>query len=92
MTAGSGGDELWRLTAHEAHERLRAKEFTAVELTESVLARIDAVEAKVHAYITVTPEVALQQAKEADVSFAAGMATPLTGIPWSSPTLLLARP
>ena len=91
MTAGSNGDELWRLTAHEAQDRLRAKEFTAVELTESVLARIEAVEAKVHAYITVTPELAIQQAKEADASFAAGMATPLTGIPVAVKDLIVTR-
>jgi aminopeptidase-like protein len=39
--------DLWRLTAHEAHEKLRAKEFSAVELTQSVLSRIEEVEAKV---------------------------------------------
>ncbi|MBE7518021.1 MAG: Asp-tRNA(Asn)/Glu-tRNA(Gln) amidotransferase subunit GatA [Thermoflexaceae bacterium] len=73
--------ELWRLTAHEAHEQLRAKEFTAVELAQSVLDRMDAVEGRVHAYITPTPELALEQAREADARFAAGTATPLTGIP-----------
>ncbi len=73
--------DLWRLTAHEAHERLRSKEFTAVELTESVLGRMDAVEERVHAYITTTADLALQQAQQADVRFAAGTATPLTGIP-----------
>ncbi len=73
--------ELWRLTAHEAHKQLRAKEFTAVELAQSVLDRMDAVEGRVHAYITPTPELALEQAREADARFAAGTATPLTGIP-----------
>ena len=29
--------DLWRLTAHEAHEKLRAKEITSVELTQSGL-------------------------------------------------------
>ncbi|MCC7088910.1 MAG: hypothetical protein IT295_07140, partial [Dehalococcoidia bacterium] len=46
--------ELWRLTAHEAHEGLRDEQFTSVELTQSVLDRIAAVEPKVHAYITLT--------------------------------------
>jgi len=73
--------ELWRLTAHEAHELLRRREITSVELTESVLRRIEAVEPAVHAYITITAELALQQAREADERFAAGAATPLTGIP-----------
>ena len=73
--------DLWRLTAHEAHEALRNKEFTSVELTQSVLDRVAAVEPKVHAYITVTADLALAQAKEADSKYAAGTATPLTGIP-----------
>jgi aspartyl-tRNA(Asn)/glutamyl-tRNA(Gln) amidotransferase subunit A len=73
--------DLWRLTAHEAHEKLRAKEFTAVELTQSVLDRIEVAEPGVRAYISVTPELALEQAKQADVQYVSGMATPLTGIP-----------
>ena len=73
--------ELWRMTAHAAHDALRKKEFTAVELTESVLGRVAEVEPRVNAYITLTPEVALAQAKAADAMFAAGTGTPLTGIP-----------
>ncbi len=73
--------ELWRLTAHEAHEFLRRREISSVELTESVLRRIEEVEPAVHAYITVTAELALEQAREADERYAAGTATPLTGIP-----------
>ncbi|MCC7366430.1 MAG: Asp-tRNA(Asn)/Glu-tRNA(Gln) amidotransferase subunit GatA [Dehalococcoidia bacterium] len=83
--------DLWRLTAHEAHEKLRAKEFTAVELTESVLARVDAVEPRVHAYITLTPELALEQAREADVRLASGTATPLTGIPVGVKDLIVTK-
>ncbi len=73
--------EPWRLTAHEAHEMLRAKQFTAAELAQSVLERMTEVENRIHAYITPTPELALEQAREADARFAAGTATPLTGIP-----------
>ncbi len=73
--------DLWKLTGHEAHEKLRAKEFTAVALTQSVLERIDAVEPSVRAYITLTADLALTQAREADEQYEAGLATPLTGIP-----------
>ena len=83
--------DLWRLTAHEAHEKLRAKEFTAVELTQSVLDRVAAVEPRVHAYITLTAEVALDQAKDADARFAAGTATPLTGIPVAVKDLIVTK-
>ena len=83
--------DLWRLTAHEAHEKLRAKEFSAVELTQSVLDRVNAVESKVHAYITTTPELALEQAKDADSRYAAGTATPLTGIPVGVKDLIVTK-
>ncbi len=59
-------DELYRLTAHEARDLLRRGDISATELTQAVLDRIDAVEGKVKAYITLTPEVALSQAAEAD--------------------------
>ncbi|HML99693.1 MAG TPA: amidase family protein, partial [Tepidiformaceae bacterium] len=83
--------ELWRLTAHEAHEALRNKEFTSVELTQSALDRVAEVEPKVHAYITVTAELAIEQAKEADAMYAAGTATPLTGIPVGVKDLIITK-
>ncbi len=83
--------DLWRLTAHEAHEGLRSRQFTSVELTQSVLDRVAATEGHVHAYITLTPEVALEQAREADAKFAASTATPLTGIPIGVKDLIMTR-
>ena len=83
--------DLWRLTAHEAHEKLRAKEISSVELTQSVLDRIAEVEPKVHAYITTTPELALEQARQADAKFASGSATPLTGIPVAVKDLIVTK-
>ena len=83
--------ELWELAAHEAQEGLRARAFSAVELTESVLDRVDAVEPRVNAYITRTDEVAREQAREADARFAAGTATPLTGIPFAVKDLIVTK-
>ena len=83
--------ELWKLTAHDAHEAMRAREFTATELTESVLARIEAVEPRVKSYITITADIALQQAKEADGKYASGTATPLTGIPIAVKDLIVTK-
>ena len=83
--------DLWELTAHEAQNGLRARAFSAVELTESVLARVDSVEPRVNAYITRTDEVAREQAREADARFAAGTATPLTGIPFAVKDLIVTR-
>lgn len=83
--------DLWRLTAHEAHEMLRSREFTSVELTESVLARLRDVEPAVHAFITVTADLALEQAREADTRLASGNATPLTGVPVGVKDLIVTR-
>ena len=72
---------LHRLTIHQAHELLCKGEVSAVELAESVLARIEECDQEIKAYITVTPEVALEQAARADERIAKGEAGPLTGIP-----------
>jgi aspartyl-tRNA(Asn)/glutamyl-tRNA(Gln) amidotransferase subunit A len=83
--------EPWQLTAHAAHEALRRRELTSVELTQSVLERIAAVESRVHAYITVTADLALAQAREADARLAAGNATPLTGVPVAVKDLIVTK-
>ncbi len=83
--------DLWRLTAHEAHEGLRSKEYTSVELTRSVLDRVAEMEPKVNAYITLTGELALEQAKEADAKYASGTATALTGIPTGVKDLIVTK-
>jgi len=69
------------LTIHEANRLLSAKEASSVDLTEAVLARIGEVEDRVKAFVTITGEQALEQAKEADKRLAAGEVAPLTGIP-----------
>lgn len=83
--------ELWRLTAHEAHEGLRSRTFSAVELTQSVLDRVVEVEPAIHAYITLTADVAIEQAREADMKLSAGAATPLTGIPVGVKDLIVTK-
>ena len=74
--------DLARLTIHALHDRLRTGESCASALTEAVLARLQAVEEYIQAYITVTPELARQQAADADAAFARGeVRSPLQGIP-----------
>lgn len=73
--------EIFDLTIHELHEKLKAKEVSSVEATRAMLDRIEAVDSQVNAYITVTPEQALLQAEDADRRIAAGEIAPLTGIP-----------
>jgi aspartyl-tRNA(Asn)/glutamyl-tRNA(Gln) amidotransferase subunit A len=52
-----------------------------VELTKACLERIQEVEPKVHALVTVTDKLALSQAEKADQLIAGGDIHPLTGIP-----------
>ncbi len=73
--------ELCQLTAYQLHEMLMRKEVTSREITESVLKRIAKVEDRIHAFITLTPDVARQQAALADARIQKGETTPLTGIP-----------
>lgn len=82
---------LAQLTIHEARERLAAREFTAVELAEAVLERIVAVDNDVKAYLTLTPEEVLAQARAADDRRAAGEDTLLLGIPLAIKDMLCTR-
>ncbi|MBA7562191.1 Glutamyl-tRNA(Gln) amidotransferase subunit A [subsurface metagenome] len=70
-----------RLTIHEAHRLLKAKQLSSVELTKACLERIHRVEPKVHAMVTITDELALKQAQKADELIAVGNTNLLTGIP-----------
>ncbi len=73
--------ELHTLTLAQAHEMLKAKEISSVELTQAVLDRIETVEDKIGAYITVTGDYAMAAAQKADQAIAQGNITALTGIP-----------
>ncbi len=68
-------------TIAELINGLRNKEFTSVELTRHYLDRIARLDERYNSFITVTPEIALQQAAAADIRLAAGNAPALCGIP-----------
>lgn len=72
---------LHELTIHEALAGMRAGAFSSVELTQALLARIDAVDPQVKAYLTITGEKALAQAQVADERRAQGDESPLLGVP-----------
>ena len=63
---------LYRLTAHEAIDLIKKKEVKCQEVVQSVLDRIEQVEDKVKAYITITKEEALENAKKIDEKIAKG--------------------
>jgi len=71
--------KLWDLTIHEARDLLDQGQINAVELTEAVLERITPLDNEVKAYLTLTPETALKQARAVDSGDLP--ATPLRGIP-----------
>jgi aspartyl-tRNA(Asn)/glutamyl-tRNA(Gln) amidotransferase subunit A len=73
---------LAALTLHDASEKLRRREISSVELTGAVFQRIDTTDDKIHAYITLARESAIEQAKQADARLRSEpQASPLLGIP-----------
>lgn len=62
-------------------QMLAKKEVSSVELTQTFLNRIDALNPQINAYIALDKDKTLAQAKAADIRIAAGNAAPLTGIP-----------
>src|SRR5881628_78309 len=80
------------LTVHELGERFRRRELTPSEATRAYLARIEALDPQVKAYLTVTSEQALRRAAEADARFAAGTPRgPLDGVPVGVKDVLCTR-
>jgi len=73
--------ELNWLSIQDAHAQLTSRQISSVELTQACLDRIDTVEDRVQSFLTLTPEIALSQAAEADRMLAAGESGPLTGVP-----------
>ena len=73
--------ELFELSVHELHDKLKAREVSSVEATRAMLTRIEATDPQVNAFITVTTEDALEAAEAADRRIAAGETDILTGIP-----------
>jgi aspartyl-tRNA(Asn)/glutamyl-tRNA(Gln) amidotransferase subunit A len=73
--------DLYALTIHELGDLLERREVTAREVTEAFYRRIDAVDERVHAYLTLTRELAFEQAERADRRRLAGEQSALLGIP-----------
>jgi aspartyl-tRNA(Asn)/glutamyl-tRNA(Gln) amidotransferase subunit A len=74
--------ELCDLTGAELSAKLSAGEVSAVEVLESSLSRIDAVDGDVGAFLTRTSELARERAEELDVYRATGAPlSPVAGIP-----------
>ena len=83
--------ELYAATIHQAAAMLSARAVSSVELTQALLQRIAQVDPDLHAYLCVTPERALDQAREADRRRAAGEDGPLLGVPLAIKDVLCTR-
>jgi aspartyl-tRNA(Asn)/glutamyl-tRNA(Gln) amidotransferase subunit A len=81
---------LNKLTVKQAHQGLVKKEFSAVELTEAVFNQIKKRDREIHAYLTLTEELALSQARKTDRKIAnQEKIGPLAGIPVAVKDLIL---
>ncbi|HEY8492029.1 MAG TPA: amidase [Dehalococcoidia bacterium] len=83
---------LHDLTIRQAADALRRRELSPVDLTEAVLDRVRRLDGVLNAYITVTEEAALAQARAAEREIAAGTYRgPLHGIPLAYKDLFATR-
>src|SRR3989442_7252787 len=74
--------ELCYLTMREAGQLLKRRELSPVELTRTFLDRIEALDSKLQAYITVLPQRAMAAARAAEAEMLRGeYRGPLHGIP-----------
>ena len=74
-------DDIRQMTVAGALAGLRAKRFSAVELTQELLGVMGPSQKDIHAFVTIDAEGALKAAAEADRRRAAGEEAPLLGVP-----------
>jgi aspartyl-tRNA(Asn)/glutamyl-tRNA(Gln) amidotransferase subunit A len=80
--------ELYAMTVHELQEKLQKKEASAEEIVQSIFNRIDAVDEKISAYITLTKEEAVKKARALDKE---AQFSGLKGIPFALKDLFCTR-
>jgi aspartyl-tRNA(Asn)/glutamyl-tRNA(Gln) amidotransferase subunit A len=84
--------ELYQLTIHELKQKLVRREISSLEVTQAVIGRIQRTEDQLHAYVTLTAEEALEQAKRADKALSRGtIVSDLVGIPLAIKDILCTR-
>src|SRR5690242_5864527 len=86
------GEDILFLPVAELSRRVHARQISPVELTESYLQRSRGIGPTLNAYVTITEELALQQARAAEREIAAGKYRgPLHGIPYAAKDLLAVK-
>ena len=84
-------DDLPDLTISQCQRLLEQRQVSALELTQVYLKAIERLEPLVRSFITLTPELALERARVADVKLASGAGRPLTGVPMQMKDALSTR-
>ena len=86
------GEDILYLPIRELGQHLRKKSFSPVELAESYLERSRRLGPKFNAYASLTPELALEQARAAEREMHAGRYRgPLHGIPYAAKDLVAVK-
>ena len=84
--------KLNNFTIGRAHDGLIKKEFSAVELAKSYLEKIEKEDEKIFAYLTITRDLALEQAAAADETIRKGDDLPLlAGIPMAIKDIIMVQ-
>ena len=74
-------DAIAYATIRELGTRYRKRELSPVEVTRALLARIEKLDPALHAFVTLTPDRALADARAAEEALRRGDERPLLGIP-----------
>src|SRR5512138_2779004 len=84
--------ELYELGVQETHELLASRKVSSEEITRAYLERIQRLDPQIKSYVTISAELALEQARSADQRLKAGEGlAPLTGIPYAAKDSLSTR-
>src|SRR2546428_6151307 len=85
-------DDVLYKPVSDLSKLLRSREVSPVELTRAYLARIEALDPKLGAFATVTADLAIEQARQAEKEIAAGKDRgPLHGIPYGAKDLVATK-
>jgi aspartyl-tRNA(Asn)/glutamyl-tRNA(Gln) amidotransferase subunit A len=84
-------DEIAYATIAELGARYRKRDLSPVEVTQALLARIEKLDPILHAFVTLTAESALGEARVAEAALRGGDARPLLGIPVAHKDIYLTR-
>ena len=84
-------DEIFYATIRELGARYRKREISPVEVTRALLARIEKLDPLLHAFVTLTADRALEDARTAEAAIRRGDENPLLGIPVAHKDIYLTR-